>query len=317
MIKTIIKENLEYWNIDQKQLSIRTGISKKTISLIINEKIEITPETSLKIDKVFSFEDLTLYKIQQKNKMRDIIKNDNKFKEITKYIEYMNIWPKLSKVSFVEKVSKLFKSNTLNEYKDSLLDSGTNFYKYKDKPLAYLWMALLENKFGHLKSKEEFKKSSGKTVLKGSLDILFSKEDWNTRQKKLEVFLDKHGIILVCAPFIKDSTINGSFLKKHKQRFIYISDSNKREYNFIFTLVHELCHAYFWKKGVEDNGLVSNLIRNHMKKYKQSHSDLEFVMNLYDDKKEQNSFKKEDWDLIYKNTKKTINFGDVESLFKY
>ena len=48
-----LKDILESEEMTQKDLSLRTEISEKHISNIIKGKANITPETSLKLEKVF------------------------------------------------------------------------------------------------------------------------------------------------------------------------------------------------------------------------------------------------------------------------
>ena len=308
MVKNIIKENLKVKNLSQKELAIKANLTPQVISEIVLGKRNPSNETLLKIENALDFPEFTLIKIKKNYKKYLQQKNDEGINEIANYLNDINKFKLLARESLIEKAGNIIKADKVANRKKEFLLSSKGFRKFKDKPLAYLWLALLENKYANLKSSGTFKKSSGETIIKKTLDILISKETIDNRIEKLKKHLDKHGIILINAPFIPDSTINGATFKRNTQRFIFMSDMKKREYQYIFGLIHELFH-YYNDDFKHNDKLVAKYIKEYLKKYNKTHPELELSFKIFEAKDSER-----DWDFLYKNTKLKIHFGSIEDL---
>ena len=59
-----IRETLEILGVSQADLSKSTGLSKRTISEILNEKNRITPETALKFERALKISRIGLINMQ-------------------------------------------------------------------------------------------------------------------------------------------------------------------------------------------------------------------------------------------------------------
>lgn len=307
-----IKENIEYLNLTQTQISLLTGITERHLSEILNGKEEITPESSASLGKLFGLDPLVLFDMQTKyNKLNS--KPSDAEEAIINYTSSLDQYKLTDKLSMRLISDSFFPGKDLNSYKNYLSKSVVGFKKYKDKPLAYLWIALMEHKFGQLKSSGLFKKSSKETVYKNVIQILLSNKPFDIRLEEVKEYLSKSGIILAEGPFIKDSTIHGVSIERGHQKFIFISDMDKREYTFIVSLIHELVH-YYENINQDDERAIDNkayeILSRYMSKYDLEHKDLSvFFEAINSDLKEKDLF-----DHLHANTKKKINFGNVEKV---
>ena len=316
MFGKIIKNQIEYFNLSQKELAIKTNLSEQLISEVISEKRKLTLETALKLEKAFYLRKLSLYEVYLnicENKQKN---EDNDLETIIKFVEEQDYYKLMAKESIYEEVLSILGTNNLKEKKVQIDKLVKGFYRYKNKSLAYFWISILEKKYAHLISSGSFRKTMKSTVIKGALDIMINDTNVEDRINSLKKFLDKHGIILINAPFIPNSTINGVCFKRNTQRFIFMSDKQKREYSYIFTLIHELLHYY--SKDQEENEELINYktaqnILNYLNKYQKNHPELELAIRTFN-KKTKNGDK---WKDLRDKTNKKINFGEVSSLFKF
>lgn len=307
MIGKIIKDNIEYRNLTQKEVAILANISEVHLSYILSDKELLTPSTSSALGMVFGFEPLELFQMQEKK--RFLSKPMTKEEQVI--LEYSKSMPELRLVerqSLRLLINKFFPTSDLEIYKKYLSTAVVGFKKYKDKPLAYLWIALMEKKYGLTKSTGKFKKSSKSTIYKNVLEILLSNDEFSIRLDKLKEYLSNAGIILAEGPFIPDSTIGGVSLQRGNQRYIFISDMNKREYWFILTLMHELIHYYEnFDENHEDeiDAYAQEIISSFMNKYNFKNKDLEMYLRMVID----NNL---DFETLHNKTKSKINFNYVE-----
>ena len=212
------------------------------------------------------------------------------------------------------KVKEIIRANTLVERENDLKETVVGFKKYKNKPLAYFWIAMMEFNYGSKISSGEFKVSYKDTVIKNVIKLFMKNVKVEKKIEETIEFLDKHGIVLSNGPFLKGSTINGACYKRNKQRHIFMNDCRKREYSYLFTLVHELIHLYNPKIKSEKtiDNLTSKYILEVSEKNKKIGNEITYVITKY---KNTSAFKrKEDfWNEIHKNTKLRISFGDISS----
>ncbi|WKX02287.1 helix-turn-helix domain-containing protein [Candidatus Mycoplasma mahonii] len=315
MIIEILKDSMTYENISQKDLSISTGLSPQLISELLSGKRELQLKPSRKIEMALNLPAFSLLKAKISHDEFIKRSSDQEMKVIANFLESQRSMALFSKETLINKASEWLGANKVSDKKSEFLKTIVGFKKYKDKPLAYFWLSLLEKKYGNLISVGKFKKSSGPSVLKGILDILINSKDIDDRLKELESFLNNNGIILINAPFIPDSTIHGACFKRKNQRFIFMSDMKKREYSYIFTLVHELCHYYFNfnHSNKNEDDMTANKIREYLKKYNKNHKELELAMTVYEEKNVNNN---EKWDRLHDNTSLKINFGKINNLLE-
>jgi len=318
MIKNIIREQMKHFNYSQADLATRTNYSPQFISEIISGKRKITPESSQRLGLVFGLQNLTLYNIQTKKDEQELLINDKGIEEVSNFLLSEHKDAKLlHPLTMRRKIREIIRANTLVERENDLKETVVGFRKFKDKPLAYFWIAMMEFNFGAKVSSGEFKVSYKDTVIKNVIKTFIKDIDVDQKIKEVTEILDKHGIVLSNGPFLKGSTINGAAYKRNKQRHIFMNDCKKRQYSYLFTLVHELIHIYNPKIKRErtiDN-LAAQYILDVINKTKNSGNEFTYVINQYE-KTPAHKRKDEFWNTIYQNTKLRIYFGDIANFIR-
>lgn len=308
IIINMIKENLDFFNLSQKQASLLAGITEKTLSQILNGEQLLTMDSSEKIGKLFGIHASDLYLLQESlNKRVEISEQE---KAVIDYVQTLKKFEKMATPSVQNKIFSIFPGKIEN-YKKYLASSLVGFKKYLDKPLAYLWIALMESRYSTLKSEGLFKKSSKQTIYKMVMNHLLSDKDFYLKLEEVKKYLSKNGIVLMEGPFIKDSTIHGVSLNRGGQRFIFISDLDKKEYAIIFSILHELVHFY---ENIDSDEQIDkfaiNLLSEYISNNRIVNKDIELLIST--DPNLENYH-----DYMYEKTKnsKRINFGEVDALF--
>lgn len=259
-----LKDILDSEEMSQKDLCLRTDISEKHISNIIQGKASITPETSLKLEKVFWISsdywnnlqkayDEDLARLEEKKLLLERIESD---KDILSEIKdgYKN----LADEGFVEKLSFVW-----NENKEKILNNLYNFF----------WVSSLKNILDIFKINTfAFKKSDSLKLNKYNLVCwlrawelkIKDKEIEEYSKKKLDEVLkelksmtnDENVDVEKIKELLASAWINFSFVpsftkvpvywitRKYKWiPFVQVSDRGKRNDSFWFALFHELAHV--------------------------------------------------------------------------
>ena len=306
MINQIIKGNMEYFNMSNKDLSLLTGITERTIRNILDGSTAPTLETLSHLEDAFKLErgDLYAYLISPSYEIES--------EEIYNAIDY-STGEILAKESIITKMRKLL-SGTFSLYKHSLESRSLNFYKFKDSELVYFWIALNENKAIGIKTDGTYESKNKKMIFNTYLEVMFNEDTFDNRIELMTKMLSENGIILINSPFIKGTSTRGVSLLKNKTRYIFMNDMNKREYNYIFALGHEIMHIIN-REQKEDNEYLSSEIKKYLMKNNINH-EISLSFDLYS--KSKGKFSKDDWNKLHENTKLKINFGDSkEFISKY
>lgn len=254
--KTLI-ENLEYLNLSQSELSERTGITEKHISNIINEKASITPETAIKLEKVLGISasfwnnleknyQFTIAQIKATELQEQELNYLSGFKETyselskNKFLQ-RKTWHKNNFLHILSDLQSFFGVDSLKYVKDTNLQAAYRKYKNKtNENTVAAWLRL-----GQLKARKvEISVFDGKK-LEDNLDLIksLSMESIDTFLPKLEKILAECGVVLVCAPYFKNTYTQGAtqWFSKDKA-FIIIKTTHQSEDKFWFNLFHEICH---------------------------------------------------------------------------
>ena len=306
-IGVIVKRHLEHNNYNVSEAAKLIDETQSKLSNIINDKITLEANLSYKLDKLFNLSPGTLMRIRSQLEKREMIKKDS----------LLNLqFDSVKKILNANK-DDIYTDGTIknaiydaymtipDRYKGYLEKHDANFNSYKDKPLALLWVALMQKKSTTVTSSGKFALSSYDKVVRESLRIMCSKNAQSTKLRLLKQFLDKNGIVLENGPFLSGSTIFGASMKHGSQRYIFLNDGRKREYSYIISLIHEIMHTYN-KLKVDSNTEVVELIKSVMNKYNLSHKDLEFSLETV------KTSSSEEYDKVHQNTNVKINFGSQE-----
>lgn len=253
-----LKDILESEDMTQKDLSLRTEISEKHISNIIKAKANITPETALKLEKVFWISsdywnnlqkayDEDLARIEERKLIentlqqeKEIISNIEVYKDLTslwfvedtrKKNERLNNLYSFFWVSSLKNILDIFKLNQLAFKKSDTL----NLNRYN---LA-CWLRAWEIKIKD-NNIEDYSKKKLEEVLK-KLKIMT--KDNQVDIAKIKQLLAEAWIHFSYIHWFKNVPVYGITRKYKWKPFIQISDRGKRTDTFWFALFHELAHV--------------------------------------------------------------------------
>ena len=259
-----LKENLEFLNMNAKEFSLRTGISERTLSDILNEKSGITLDVARKLASFFnssieawmnmqnSYEEY----IKEQDIRNSFIEDYNLIKGSKKYMhDYFNIANSNSHDEYVMQVRKLVGVNKLSALNTSL--SFVSLKEQKDNKshnlfAQNLWIALALTECRKLEIKPY-----NKTKLLDSIPKLRA-----LTRKEPEVFIPllknilyEAGVSFIYIPYLSGSNIYGvtKWLSNDKV-MIAISNKGEKADVFWFTLFHEINHVL---KAHKRNALIS------------------------------------------------------------
>lgn len=316
-VAEVISENIKFCGYTNKEVAILSGLHESTIAKLLSGAIYVNSDHSQRLASVFrDWTDTTL--IEFYNKKMKSLKKDEKYEEMANFLETTDKFKLVDELSLQETIKHIFPGNSRESFTNFLLNSNVGFSRYKDKALAQLWVALMFNKYASKAPKGEFKKSSGPTVFKNVFDRFFTNESFGERFVEIQKYLDKNGILVVNGPFIKNSSIRGVSFNKNHQRYIFLSDMNKREFWWFLSLIHEMLHFYSTsEQEFEICQEAEKLIKSYMTKNNIVNEDFTTFFKKQESidrsAKDQES-KDEYFDWLQKNTSQKISFGEVEDL---
>lgn len=252
-----LERMLEWEGMSQKELSLRIGITEKHISNIIRGKSSITPDMSLKLEKVFGvtsdfWNNLEISYQQDVSRLEEEEQLQNEISLVDNFICYNE----LCSLWFVKKVSSKMEKlkNLLNFFGVTSLESIKNLMTHLYQPQYNLYRK--SNKYEinneslmswlrcwELQSKdievEEYSKKKLDKVIEELKEIT---KNPNPNLDKIQSLLSSCGIICSFTPSFKKVSVNGVSKKLNNKPFIQISDRNKRLHSFWFSLFHEISH---------------------------------------------------------------------------
>ncbi len=248
-----IKESLEVIEMTAKEFSIRTGISERTLSPIINGKGDITFDVAFKLalffDNSIDFwtnlqNQYNLY-ILEENKTKEFEQEWQLAKKVKKYLLEINaIALDDSKKDVVLKCRKLIGVNNL-----SLLNKKDSFACLKEehtkKNVDYFiqnfWIALALNE-----ARKKNDRPFNKKVLNSSLKEIrnLTTKEPSIFMPRLKEILKNSGISFVLLPYLPKSNIYGVTKWFSKDNvMLAISNRGGKADLFWFTLFHEISHV--------------------------------------------------------------------------
>lgn len=285
-----IQDALESMNMTAREFSLRTGISTRTLSPIINGKADITFEVALKLALYFDSSvdvwmnlqnQYNIYKLE--NKINEELEQDwLLIKGFKKYlIENNYISSYDSKEEIVFKCRKLVGVNNL-----TLLNKKDSFVCLKEQHNKTINDCFSQNFFIALALNESRKKEVCSFDKKKLQESLIEIKKLITKEKevfmpKLESIFSTCGVSFVSLPYLTKSNIFGAtkWLSKDKVMLAISNKSGKADL-FWFTLFHEISHVLMEHKREMLINIKDNV-------------DLEadsLAKNLLIDKKEWDSF---------------------------
>ena len=304
MLLEAIRQNIEYFSMSNRELSLLAGVEEKTIRNILKGETSPSLITLDSFEKVFNLEVGDLVSLlQYSNSIDDIPER------VISTIEKSN---ETYSILSIKKMANSIFNGSLKNYKSYVNSLSPDYYKFKESDLAYLWIASTDAKIGNNHPSGVMDRKNKTNIIKKSLEILFKNSTFDDRVYEIKSFLSINGIMLVNSPFIKGSGLRGVTFKKKSGRYIYMNDNGKREHYYIFTLMHEILHV-FNGKNVNNND-VANIIEKYLEKYDIKH-EIQLVINLY--KQSDLKWTDKEFSWIHDNTKLKIDFGSQDKLLKF
>lgn len=247
---TTLNEILESNLMTQKELSLRVGVSVKHINWIINWKENISPEISLKLEKVL-WVSAWFWNNLQKSYEEDLVRLDEKIlleneeKEVSKYTcykELVKFWLVENTRKNRDKLLSLLKFFSVSSLSMLWNLEEMAFRKYENKSFSkenfISWLRVWEIIWNRI-DVEVFTKQKLKSIIPKLKEL--TKND-SIDVKLLENIFASVWIRFVFITWFEKNPIVW-LTKKFKWRpFIQISDRWKKADIFWFTLFHEIGH---------------------------------------------------------------------------
>jgi len=250
-------------NISQKDLALKTNLTEKHISNIIQGKASITEDTAIKFEYVFGGKASFWINLQnnydenlarlafEKNLIKELplVKNFP-FKELAAY----NFVSKETKpVEKLKELLKFFGVSSLQqvEYAQPVAYHQTAVKgKTIDQNAVAAWLRIGEIKYKELTGKKEIPEYNEGNFKKSFSEIKKLTRDDNFFNKLPELLL-KNGVILLDSPYLSKTYISGAVRWIGSRPIIQINDHLKNKDGLFFTIFHEFAHIILHDKREE------------------------------------------------------------------
>lgn len=254
-----LREVLEERNMPQQELALRTGVSAKHISTVLNEEKNISVNFAKKLEYAFGIDAefwiglQALYDRQllEFDELHSISKEEisvfKKLKEVFNYIvekkfisEEKQIEQNILELRKYLNVSNLMSIPSLVSFGAFKIQTNVKYDPY----VLFAWQRICESLSEQIVIKELTREEQIKQLLEICPEIKkishFSQE---TRNKKLQDYFSSCGIAFVIAPSFKGAPVQG-FIKTNpdNKTIICMTPCEKRADGFWFTLFHEIGH---------------------------------------------------------------------------
>ncbi|AWX69166.1 helix-turn-helix domain-containing protein [[Mycoplasma] anseris] len=258
-----IRYYLNKYQMTQKELSMRLGLSIKHVNSILNDAIsDISVSVLEGLEYAFQLETGTLttiyhiYSNLKSSKIHGYVEEQLRHFGINFIIEH----PELSlpfNICITNKMpthlkllnlKRFYGVSSLNDYTSYLKEHVlAEQVKYLDKPNSYTWIRFCELS---VKFNDQpigvFRKGLFSPIMKKLLNIMSNKDlTFHKKIDEIKAYLITKGIVLVTKQFIEKSLIRGITLKKGGKRYIFLSDMYNTESYIFLALLHEIVHCYF------------------------------------------------------------------------
>ncbi len=269
-----VREALEYSGLSQADLSERTQISEKTISLILNGQQPVTPETALKLERVLGLSYDLLVGMQAQYEADEFrLAEQQRLEEEVSFLPQFSCFSELVKLGYVEavkeptrKVEELLKFFGVN----SLGSVPTVFaaaWKKSDKHTisneslaAWLHIGKIESLKREVQDYDAEKLKENIVKMRA-----LTKEKAEVFAPALVDLCAEAGIVLIFTPHLKNTRVNGAARwLTPKKALVQVSLYYKYADIFWFTLFHELGHILKHSKKMSFVDDLSNPEVNEM-----------------------------------------------------
>lgn len=251
-----LKDILEDRGMTQKELSIRTEVTEKHISTIINGLKPISVAFAKKLEYAFEIDasfwinlqanyDKELLDFEEVNNIsKEEIKILKPLKDILEYFSKINILEKgLNETNKVLELRKILRVSNLIKMKEVSF-SGAYRGKSKcsvDKNVLFAWQRLCEIRTSRLNVDKNLDVNRLKEMIPEIKKVMF--EEVSTIEQKLTQIFAECGIAFAIVKHFKGAPVQG-FIKKDDEGKVILAMTIRGAYAdiFWFTLFHEIAH---------------------------------------------------------------------------
>lgn len=253
-VGSVIKEYLEEYNISQKELAERLGMSEKQVSKFMTAKSRLTEDVAIKLEKIIpnvkagywlNYESKYrehLARLKSEQKLSDIdlqeISDRFHFKEVFKGTD-------LDLVSQAQEMLKLLKISDFENFENVYGNLAVNFMEDGGKLEAIaVWLSLCEEEI-ELQNDDLSERVYSLKELQKNLPMfrtLALSEDVTALTKNFRKLCNKLGIYLVFEKPIQACKVRGALTTYKNHPAIYISGRFKTHDHIWFAFMHEIGH---------------------------------------------------------------------------
>lgn len=248
----ILKSELKYRGITQKEFAKMIGVQASHLSEIISGKRSINVDLAQKLEQSLKITASHWLELQAKYTVDQKLAADKNAKEVVSGNRLMS-FDRLIDVRYIFKYYNLLDyTNTYKlRYLENILNvkeiSSLGYFRKSttvgvDKRMIMTWVLLANHETENIQVKSCFDVSQIDS-LSQKLAIVFH-ENYDTINRVSQL-MSEYGIIFSIVPKIDNASIDGySFLKDGKPTIVVTKRFNRID-NFAFSVLHELAHIKF------------------------------------------------------------------------
>ena len=299
-----LRDILEEREMSQRELAIRTGVTEKHISTIINGLKPISVVFAKKLEYVLEVDASFWINLQSNydkelldfEELNNISKDEfavlKKLKDVLEYFAKIGILESgLSEASKVLETRKILRISRLNNIQEVSFNGAyrASANDCLDKYVLFAWQRLCDIKTSEIQLETELDLSKLKEKIPYIKGIMF--EDALKIQEKLTKIFSECGIAFAIVKSFTGAPVHG-FIKQNESGKIILAMTIRRAYAdiFWFTLFHEIAHIIngdIKQKLLVDYSFVENEIE---KKANQMASNILINSDSYQDFIEKEDF---------------------------
>lgn len=266
-----LKEVLEHENMTQIELSIRTGLDKKTISQIINGTAPITYETALRLEKIFNLK-ASFWNALQSNYKDELLRIKEIDSVTADELNLLNQIPykNLISIGYIKKqkdqksliltLREFFRINNLVNLLDAYkLNAVYRKVSANENPFAIAtWLRMCE-----IETDAKLDKKFDKEKLISNLDNIKSLnlKEINYSISRLKEIFNDCGVSFNVVHNVPGAPVQGSIFSSKKTLRLCLTIRQKYADVFWFSLFHEIGHLLNLKNNNTfidfENGKIS------------------------------------------------------------
>ncbi|MBN2796523.1 MAG: helix-turn-helix domain-containing protein [Clostridia bacterium] len=250
----LIKDYLIEYNISQKSLAKRTGVSEKHISNVLSGNSRLTEEFALKLEKVLPAINAS-YWLNYEAKYREYMARqldtsdleNYDLKEISKRFRFKEIFKDLD-LSLVEEaieMLKLLKISNFKQFESVYDDLAVDFMEDGgEKEAMAIWLNLCENEVeiqNNDLSEIDFNPKKLEESLQKFKLLAFNDKTEKSLTSCVKL-CNKLGINMVICEAITNSKVRGALTTYKSHPTIYISKRFQSHSHIWFAIMHEIAH---------------------------------------------------------------------------